>query len=481
MSSSNPPNPNTPPVFNNDAFNFNTGDIDTAYLNANYLRFPTAQGSETLQNIQVVGSASFTNASLPTSSGVIPASNDSSTKIPTTAWVQSAITGGSSNTLTDVLIAGNNAGASDIDMNNNDINSIGILNVGGGINQTDSNYVNSTTSTGSFTQVSGGSVQNVAGSTSGILTYNKLIMGDSASGVNEVAIDKSSITYTNDTGSADQLIISSNTTDNPILIQSNASSFGGGGIILEATTAGADILLQTTSQASPTTTPSNITLSTSASNAVLGVQSSIILQTDNVFVNNGSLHIQNNPSNYTTGLVLYQATANNFRVSTNYAGATLTLGTTISNIVCSTTDTTISIPLTPTYSGSSPTSSQIGYTINTNLSGTAVLPPTANVAANMNAGFVIPNGIWFVSIIAEINYTVVGATTSYFALSLSQSSGNMDAQNRSDFVAGLRTGDIFFNFPLIVNSTGGTYYIVGVQQGGTKTLDTLNYKITRIA
>jgi len=64
---------------------------------------------------------------------------------------------------------------------------------------------------------------------------------------------------------------------------------------------------------------------------------------------------------------------------------------------------------------------------------------------------------------------------------LSQSTGNMDAQNRNDFVAGLRTGDIFFNFPLIVNSTGGTYFIVGVQQGGTKTLDSLNYKITRIA
>jgi hypothetical protein len=53
MSSSNPPNPNTPPVFNNDAFGQGANpNIDTAYLNANYLRFPTAQGSETLQNIQ---------------------------------------------------------------------------------------------------------------------------------------------------------------------------------------------------------------------------------------------------------------------------------------------------------------------------------------------------------------------------------------------------------------------------------------------
>jgi microcystin-dependent protein len=128
MSSSNPPNPNTPPVFNNDAFNQGANpNIDTAYLNANYLRFPTAQGGETLQNIQVLGSASFTNAQLPTSLGVIPASTDSSTTIPTTAWVQSAIIGGSSNTLTDVLIAGNNAGSQPINMNNQNISAVNTL------------------------------------------------------------------------------------------------------------------------------------------------------------------------------------------------------------------------------------------------------------------------------------------------------------------------------------------------------------------
>ena len=145
------------------------------------------------------------------------------------------------------------------------------------------------------------------------------------------------------------------------------------------------------------------------------------------------------------------------------------------------TSITIPVPLTPTYSGASSGANEIGYTINTNLSGTAVLPPTANVSANMNAGFTIPNGVWFVSIIANISYSIVGATTSYLGLSLSQSTGNMDAQNRQDYVAGLRVGDIYFNYPLIVNSTGGTYYIVGIQQGGTKSLSSLNYKITRIA
>jgi len=409
MSSSNPPNPNTPPVFNNDAFNFSTGDIDTAYLNANYLRFPTAQGAETLLATNHTGLANFT----------------------------------------------------------------------GGINQTDSSYINSTISTGSSTTISGGAITNTAGTNSGYLSYNKLVMSDSASGVNEVSVNYTGISYANDTGNTDQLIISSNTTDNPILIQSNTTTGSNVGIILNTTTIGDDIIIETTSNASPAV-PSNIQLITSGSTgAELGAQSSIILDTDNVFVRNGSLIIQNDRTTFTTGLFINEPTANNFQVR-NSAG-TLTLATSISNIVLSATATTISIPLTPTYTGSSPTSSQIGYTINTNLSGTAVLPPTANVSANLNAGITIPNGIWFVSIALAVNYSVVGATTSYFAVSLSQSSGNMDAQNRNDFVGGLRTGDTYFNFPLIVNSTGGTYYIVGVQQGGTKTLSSLNYKITRIA
>lgn len=41
----------------------------------------------------IAGTTSFTSTNPPTSSQIIPASNDSSNKIPTTAWVQSAISG----------------------------------------------------------------------------------------------------------------------------------------------------------------------------------------------------------------------------------------------------------------------------------------------------------------------------------------------------------------------------------------------------
>ena len=122
----NPPNEQLP-IFNARVFDFGTEGLTTGEGDLRYLRFPAAQGDETLQAISVVGTATFTNAALPTSLGVIPASTDSSTKIPTTAWVQSAITGGSSNTLTDVLIAGNNAGSQPINMNNQNISAVNTL------------------------------------------------------------------------------------------------------------------------------------------------------------------------------------------------------------------------------------------------------------------------------------------------------------------------------------------------------------------
>jgi hypothetical protein len=62
-----------------------------------------------------------------TNTATQPVSTDSSTKVPTTAWVQSAITAGGSNTLTDVLIAGNNAGSQPINMNNQNISAVNTL------------------------------------------------------------------------------------------------------------------------------------------------------------------------------------------------------------------------------------------------------------------------------------------------------------------------------------------------------------------
>jgi hypothetical protein len=75
-----------------------TSFITTGAADNRYLQFPVAQGAETLQETTVNGAltvtntASFTSLNPPTSLQTIPVSNDNSTKIPTTSWVQTAIT-----------------------------------------------------------------------------------------------------------------------------------------------------------------------------------------------------------------------------------------------------------------------------------------------------------------------------------------------------------------------------------------------------
>jgi hypothetical protein len=145
-----PPPREIVPIF--DSFNF---DVNNTALTVDsgleyFLAFPTAQGEETLANTIVAGSltalgtANFSSTTLGslTSSATQPASNNSSTIIPTTAWVQTAISGGggAASTLSQVLIAGNSAGATSINMNTNNISNINNMTVLG--TTTTSNQIN---------------------------------------------------------------------------------------------------------------------------------------------------------------------------------------------------------------------------------------------------------------------------------------------------------------------------------------------------
>jgi hypothetical protein len=167
MSVNLPPNPNVA-TFNNLYWIFNTTQLTQAEADLLYLKFPVAQGAENLQTTNVNGimtcnddvnfadganittfnqtltNFTITSANPPLSTATQPASNDSSTKMPTTAWVQSAIAGGHpTDTLSQVLVAGNNAGATDIDMNQQNITEIFNLSVGTGV----APYTNNTTIT----------------------------------------------------------------------------------------------------------------------------------------------------------------------------------------------------------------------------------------------------------------------------------------------------------------------------------------------
>jgi len=108
MSVNPPPSPNVN-RFNNlywisadDGLTIGVGDL-------RYLKFPNAQGTETLLATNVNGTltatglANFTNVNPPTSNATQPASTDSSTKLPTTAWVQTAVTAGSASAISTAV------------------------------------------------------------------------------------------------------------------------------------------------------------------------------------------------------------------------------------------------------------------------------------------------------------------------------------------------------------------------------------------
>lgn len=108
MSAYYPPAENVP-IFDASLFRTTNSQLLTrAVASSSFLTFPIAQGTETLKDIIVEGTssftntatlndiivggtASFTNTALPTSTAPLPAFNDSSTKMPTTQWVQGAI------------------------------------------------------------------------------------------------------------------------------------------------------------------------------------------------------------------------------------------------------------------------------------------------------------------------------------------------------------------------------------------------------
>lgn len=104
------------PVFNTTNWEtFASQSITTDYLNAHYLKYPVAQGLETLNGLINLGTSTLNGTTVfgvvPTSTATQPSATDSSTKMPTTAWVQSAITaGGGGGGITPFTITSNAVG-----------------------------------------------------------------------------------------------------------------------------------------------------------------------------------------------------------------------------------------------------------------------------------------------------------------------------------------------------------------------------------
>ena len=135
MSVNVPPNPNVS-TFNNSYWIHMDTALTTADADLRYLKWNIAQGDETLQGISVNGNANFysqTNfndvatGSL-TSLAVQPLANDSTTKIPTTAWVQTAVSAGAIPSWNDTLTISATANQN-INLNSYDINSVNNINL----------------------------------------------------------------------------------------------------------------------------------------------------------------------------------------------------------------------------------------------------------------------------------------------------------------------------------------------------------------
>jgi hypothetical protein len=146
---------------------------------------------------------------------------------------------------------------------------------------------------------------------------------------------------------------------------------------------------------------------------------------------------------------------------------------------------TINQEMRLTYNGAISNNSALGYTENTNYVLNMAIPPTANTRANMitsgspTGSFTLGNGVWIVSIFVKLNYTVLG-TNPYFRIALAQTSAGGNDTSTQDYQPNI-VGDNYLNAVFTQNaSAGDLFYVVGTQANGTKTLDALQVKKTRI-
>ena len=116
-----------PPSFYSGVFDTNAfahgnpeGGLTEAEANLLYYKYPVGQAFETLQQTDHTGLATF-NASIDLNSGTL--------KFPDNTIQSTAYTGGGgASSLSAVLLVGNSAGATDINMNNNDITNCATIN-----------------------------------------------------------------------------------------------------------------------------------------------------------------------------------------------------------------------------------------------------------------------------------------------------------------------------------------------------------------
>lgn len=106
MSERPPPNPNVSD-FNNLYWLYYSNTLNIGQLDQRYLKWPVSQGSETINgSLDVLGLADLTTATISSP----PVAGDSSSLVPTTAWVQNEISGGGGGGSIEVVTISSAAG-----------------------------------------------------------------------------------------------------------------------------------------------------------------------------------------------------------------------------------------------------------------------------------------------------------------------------------------------------------------------------------
>jgi hypothetical protein len=136
--------------------------------------------------------------------------------------------------------------------------------------------------------------------------------------------------------------------------------------------------------------------------------------------------------------------------------------------------------LTPSYTGTTPTSLNIGYKANLTVGS---LVATLTSPANINTTAIsVPNGVWLANIVLKIAYASQPSAPTYVRLSLSTVSATAQDERTIDFNPNT-SGANFCNYAVtIANSTATNYWVVGSAGGSvTPTVTSLVFNITRMA
>lgn len=380
----NPPPDQNLSIFNPiDYLSSSTDGITREFADNNYLKFPIAQGAETIPVLNVsgattIGVASFEDVNpayeikYPVTSGRIDFYSNTSGGVSTRGLKVDA------------------TGVHTISKYDTIDETAGALNIGTLVARTGTIQIGGATGTGT------GRTINI-GTTSG-------------SGVNTINIGGSAITV--GSGNSSTVTVNPNATSALQL----GNNMTGGSIVMGGATGGTTTIAIGNGTSQTGTISIGTGNTTSALPIIIGNQTGAFGS-----VNIGTTTITVGRSNTATNNI-QTSSGGTLNLKTDATGGAINIGNTTGGTI------TINRPITPAYTGTTPASTEIGYTVNTT-NNTYV---TATVAGNyevMNA--TIPSGVWLI----EACFVFVNAIGGSRKMGLNTTSASLANNDRSNGVA----------------------------------------------